>query len=152
MNSAELAANALSQLELNEIAFNPPELDEKAKRNAGRTMQEIVCQRLQAGGERLTKQRGSRYTWRGGIILNRNNRSGGGFWTNVPPSQLEDLRRVMADHPAIFLFAYFEPSLNTLHAWAIPDDVAIRTLTTWTAPFRGGRSWLTRVPAETYLT
>lgn len=130
MNSAELAANALSQLELNEIAFNPPELDEKAKRNAGRTMQEIVCQRLQAGGERLTKQRGSRYTWRGGIILNRNNRSGGGFWTNVPPSQLEDLRRVMADHPAIFLFAYFEPSLNTLHAWAIPDDVAIRTLTT----------------------
>lgn len=106
MNSAELAANVLSQLESSETAFNPPELDEKGKRNAARMMQEIVCQRLRAGGATLEKQRGSRYLWGDGIILIRNGRVGGGFLTNVPPSQLDDLRRVMADHPAIFLFGY----------------------------------------------
>jgi len=130
MNSAELAANVLSQLESTETAFAPPELDEKGKRNAGRMMQEIVCQRLRAGGATLTKQRSSRYAWGDGIILNRNGRVGGGFWTNVPPSQLADLRQVMADQPAIFLFGYFELSCNRLHVWAIPDDVAIRTLAT----------------------
>ncbi len=130
MNSAELAANVLSQLESTDLAFNPPELDEKGKRNAARMMQEIVCQRLRAGGRTLEKQRGSRYAWGDGIVLIRNGRVGGGFWTNVPPSQLEDLRRVMADHPAIFLFGYFDPSLDKLHVWAIPDDIAIRTLAT----------------------
>lgn len=93
-------------------------------------MQEIVCQRLRAGGATLEKQRGSRYSWGDGIVLIRNGRIGGGFWTNIPPSQLDDLRRVMADHPAIFLFGYFDPTLDKLHVWAIPGDVAIRTLAT----------------------
>jgi hypothetical protein len=130
MNSAELAAKVLSQLESTDSAFNPPELDEKGKRNAGRMMQEIICNRLRASGSTLTRQRNSRYEWGEGIILNRNGRVGGGFWTNVPPSQLIDLRQVIADQPAVFLFGYFEISRNRLHAWAIPDDVAIRALAT----------------------
>ena len=83
MNSAELAANVLSQLESTDLAFNPPELDEKGKRNAARMMQEIVCQRLRAGGATLEKQRGSRYLWGDGIILIRNGSVGVFPWTQV---------------------------------------------------------------------
>ncbi len=57
MNSAELAANVLSQLESTETAFIPPDLNEKAKQNAGRMMQEIIGLRLRAGGSpRLAEQ------------------------------------------------------------------------------------------------
>ena len=48
----------------------------------------------------------------------------------MPPSQLEDLRQVTADHPAIFLFCYYEIPQGKLHVWAVPDEVAIRSLAT----------------------
>jgi hypothetical protein len=128
MNSAELATEALSQLESTAVAFRLPKLDEQGKRNAGRVMQAIICNRLQAGGSKLTRQKNSRYAWNDGIILNRTSRVAGGFWTNVPPSQLTDLRRVMAEQPAIFLFTFFDVEGRKLHAWAIPDDLAIRAL------------------------
>lgn len=130
MNSAELSASALSQLELADGAFRAPELNERQRRNAGRVMQEIVIQRLQTGGTEIVRQRGARYEWGEGIILNRNTRVGDGFWTTMPSAQLNDLRQITADHPAIFLFCFFEVAEENLHVWAIPDDVALRTLAT----------------------
>ncbi|TWU54897.1 5-methylcytosine-specific restriction enzyme B [Rubripirellula tenax] len=130
MNSDELSAKALTQISATGLEFDAPPLGEKLKRNAGKVMKEIPLQRLQAGGEPLNQQRGSRYQWGEGIILNRNSRVGGGFWTNMPPSQLEDLRQVTADHPAIFLFCYYEITDGKLHVWAIPDEVAFRSLAT----------------------
>lgn len=128
MNSSELATKALSQLESTAVAFRLPKLDEQGKRNAGRVMQEVICNRLQADGSILKRQRGSRYAWNDGIILNRTSRVAGGFWTNIPPSQVTDLRRVMADQPAIFLFTQFDVEGKALHVWAIPADLGIRIL------------------------
>ncbi|QEG40777.1 hypothetical protein [Roseimaritima ulvae] len=130
MNSDELSVKALTQVSIAEFEFEAPPLCEKVKRNAGKVMKEIPVQRLQAGGQQLSQQRGSRYQWGEGIILNRNSRVSGGFWTNMPSSQLEDLRQVTADYPAIFLFCYYEIPQSKLHVWAVPDEVAIRSLAT----------------------
>lgn len=139
MNSAELSNKALAQISVADFEFDTPALSEKGKRNAGKVMKEILLQRLQSGGEDLQRERGSRYWWGEGIVLNRNSRVGGGFWTNMPPSQLDDLRQVTADHPAIFLFCYFEVAKHKLHVWAIPDDVTIRSLATVPENKSGGR-------------
>jgi len=130
MNSTELSAKVLTQLAVENADFLPPKLGEKQKRNAGNVMKEIPLQRLQASGQQLVRQRGLRYQWGDGIILNRNSRVGVSFWTNMPPSQLEELRQVTADHPSIFLFCYFEVAQGKMHAWAIPDDIAIRAIAT----------------------
>lgn len=130
MNSAELSTLALSSISSSDFEFAPPTLSERGKRNAGKVMKEIPVQRLQVGGQEMVRDRGSRYWWGDGIIINRNSRVGGGFWTNMPPSQLADLRQVTADHPAIFLFCYFELSEEKMHVWAIPDEVTIQSLAT----------------------
>lgn len=130
MNSAELAEQALNQIQTAEAEFNPPELHERFRRNAGRAMQEIVAQRLKEGGTPLEQQKGSRYRWGEGIILNRNSRVGVGFWSNMPRSQLDDLRQVMSERPAIFLFCFYQLDEARLHVWAIPDELAIRALST----------------------
>lgn len=130
MNSADLSAKALSPISIADFEFDAPVLSEKGKRNAGKVMKEIPLQRLQSGGKKLHRDRGSRYWWGEGIVMNRNSRVGGGFWTNMPPSQLDDLRQVTADHPAIFLFCYFEIPKHKLHVCAIPDEVTLRSLAT----------------------
>ena len=128
MNSIELSAKVLTQLAIGNPGFAPPKLSEKQKRNAGNVMQEIPLQRLQAGGQKLVRQRGLRYQWGDGIILNRNSRVGDTFWTNMPPAQLEELKKLAASSPSIFLFCYFVISQSKLHVWAIPDDIAIQTI------------------------
>lgn len=130
MDSVELAERALSQIQATGQNFNPPELVERFKRNAGRAMQAIIVQRLEAGGIPLEQQKSSRYRWGEGIVLNRNSRVGVGFWSNMPPSQLEDLRQVMSEDSAIFLFCFYQVSQARLHVWAIPDTLAIRALET----------------------
>lgn len=125
MNSVELAAKVLSQLESVHPAFEPPELDEKAKRNAGRVMQEIVCQRLQSSGIELVRQKGTRYLWGDGVLLNRNARVSGGFWTNIPQTQLDELREISTSNPSVLLFCYFNVADKRLHAWALPANLAI---------------------------
>ena len=58
MNSDELSAKALTQISVTDFEFEAPPLGEKLKRNAGKVMKEIPLQRLQAGGQQLTQQRG----------------------------------------------------------------------------------------------
>jgi len=128
MNSTELSAKVLTQLAIDNAGFVPPKLSEKQKRNAGNVMQEIPLQRLQAVGKKLVRQRGLRYQWGDGIILNRNSRVGDTFWTNMPPVQLDELKKLAASNPSIFLFCYFAISQSKLHVWAIPDDIAIQTI------------------------
>lgn len=128
MNSTELSAKVLRQLAVNNADFTPPKLSEKQKRNAANVMQEIPLQRLQASGQQLVRQRGLRYKWGDGIILNRNSRVGDTFWTNMPPAQLDELKKLTASNPSIFLFCYFAISQSKLHVWAIPDDIAIQTI------------------------
>jgi MoxR-like ATPase len=130
MNSDELSAKALTQISITDFEFKSPLLGEKVKRNAGKVMKEIPLQRLQAGGQKLSQQRGSRYQWGEGILLNRNSRVADGFWSNMPPSQLDELRQVTVDHPAIFLFCHFSIDEGQMHVWAIPDHVAFRCLAT----------------------
>lgn len=130
MNSVELSAKVLSQLEALHAAFEPPELDEKGKRNAGRMMQEIVCQRLQSSSTEVVRQKGNRYLWGDGVLLNRNARVSGGFWTSIPQSQLEELREIATNNPAVLLFCYFDVAGKRLHAWALPANLAIPEIAT----------------------
>lgn len=130
MNSSEFSDRVLDHLALATNAFVPPPLNEMQKRNAGAVMKEIVVQRLGAGGTPIERQKNSRYKWEGGIILNRNSRVGNGFWSNIPPSQLADLNRLMPAGPSIFLFCHFDVEEAVLHTWAVPDTVALSAITT----------------------
>lgn len=128
--SSELSTQLLSQIRLAPEAFVASELDEKKKRNAGKAMQSVVAQRLEAGGTKLHRQKGARYRWSDGIILQRNSRVHTGFWSNMLASQLDEMRTLSQDSPVVFLFVHFDLEKGELHVWAIPDEVAIPALDT----------------------
>jgi hypothetical protein len=74
MNSIDYANQILNQLSLASAGFRAPPLNEMQKRNAGAIIKAIVSQRLASSGAPIDSQKGSRYAWDGGIILNRNSR------------------------------------------------------------------------------
>ena len=93
-------------------------------------MKEIVIQRLGSNGSPIESQKGSRYVWRDGIVLNRNSRVGLGFWSSMSSSQFLSLQAAIAGKPGAFLFCHFDVENGSFHAWAIPFDLAIKALVT----------------------
>ena len=151
MNSSELSATVLSQFASTSNTFDPPELDEKAKRNAGRVMQEIVAQRLQHSGTQLLREKAMRYRWGQGVLLNRNSRVSSGFWTNIAPTQLDELREISNNEAAVLLFCYFDLEKHNLHTWAIPAELAIPEITSLPVTKSGSRT-IAISPGEQHLT
>jgi hypothetical protein len=129
-DSTELSEQILRQMAQTPASFLVPAIEEKYRRNAGRVMQEIIRQRLQSGGTELVQQKNSRYAWGDGVILNRNSRVGDLFWTNLPPSQINELMQVASAKPAVFLFCFFDMEAKKIDCWALPDKLAFRSFAT----------------------
>ncbi len=130
MDSKELSQNVLNQLNCASHQFFAPEIDEKVRRNSGRMMQEIVRQRMQAGGVEFLQTKNTSYQWGEGIVLNRNSRVNEYFWTNYHPSKIKELMHLASAKPTIFLFCYFDCSGGILDSWALPSDLAFRLFST----------------------
>ncbi len=124
MNSVQLSNLALNAMGLPNATFIASDLDERLQQNTARVMKEVISQRLISDGAELFRQKGSRYKWQGGLVVNRNSRVSAGFWTKVN-SDLNELPDPRPEIPAILLFCHFSISEEKLHVWAIPDDVAI---------------------------
>jgi|694.fasta_scaffold82558_2 MoxR-like ATPase len=130
MNSQEYSKSVLDQLVRKVEKFDTPPIKELHQRNASQTMREIVLQRLATASQPIEKQKNSRYGWNLGSILIRTARVSGGFWSNIPKSQIINLKQELAGIPAALLFCFFEVGLGTLHAWAVPADIALDALET----------------------
>ena len=130
MNSSDFASQVLNQMSQANIAFKAPPLNEMQKRNAGAVMKEVILQRLASSGATIEGQKGSRFSWNDGVVLNRNSRVGLGFWSSIPSTQIVNLQQAMAGKPATFLLCHFDVENGALHTWAVPNDVAMKSIAT----------------------
>jgi len=83
MNHAEFAEKIRTQLTQSPLTIPTIEIDDSRRRNAGRCMSQLICNRLSQQGDSPQHSHGTLFEWQGGIIALRNSRVADGFWSNL---------------------------------------------------------------------
>ena len=90
MNHAEFVQKILAQVAKSPSTIPSIEMDDSRRRNAGRCMAQLICNRLSQNGDSPEHSHRTLFEWQGGMIALRNSRVSDGFWTNLVRSVEEE--------------------------------------------------------------
>jgi MoxR-like ATPase len=124
MDHSHYVQQILALLRQAPATLPPVKIDEQKRRNAGRCMAALACHRLAQAGEPPQPVRHSIVSWKEGVIGLRNSRVADQFWTNLTPTVIQEFNSLAREQPVVYLFARWDVDEGTLHAWAVPEDVA----------------------------
>jgi hypothetical protein len=151
MNHVEYAQKILARLPDAPIALPPIEIDDTRRRNAGRCMTALVCNRLGARGQEPQHVRQTTFEWDGGVFALRNARVVDHHWSTAQTAVVEQLHDVAKGKPVVYLLTYWDVDESLLHAWAIPEAIAFDAFDQLPAITRGGAKRVEVSPADHQL-
>ena len=124
MNHVEYAQRILARLPQAPVTLPPIEVDETRRRNAGRCMTALVCNRLAASGTEPQNVRHTTFHWGGGMFALRKRQVVNHHWSTAQTAVVQQLHELAAGKPVVYLLTYWSVDEGLLHACAVPEDVA----------------------------
>ncbi len=124
MNHPEYAKKVLDMLLEPPVSLPIIAMDEGRRRNAGRCMTLLACNRLAKNGQATTLLQHTTFEWNDGLVALRNSRVADHFWSNVTKSAVQRVHEFGHKQPVAYLLNHWDTENGILHTWAIPEDVA----------------------------
>ncbi len=129
MSNPEYAHQILSLLQKSPTTLPPIKIDDSRRRNAGRCMTDLACNRLAQGGERPQHLHHTTFEWHGGVIALRNSRVADHFWSTSRDPVLQQIHELAEKQPVVYLLLHWDLDEAALHVWAVPENVAFEAFT-----------------------
>ena len=148
MNHSEFAKSILASIQQQPAGLPGMNFDEAKQNNAGKAMTQLVCGRLATSGAVPKHLHHTTFEWQGGVMTIRNARIVDHHWTTLYPTTMQQLHEQAKTLPVAYLFTYWAVDDKTLHAWALPEDMAYPALSQLPTGKKAGAMTVEIFPGE----